>query len=396
MVSSGCLASPSLGRVWSQSKQPIATGVLWMRKCRDNPIAFHKACQVGVAFFGLCYGRNLEPTEKFGKLFAILQAADMQYFFGFLSLPTLFFYPVRSETIDAAQLRDAILARCHLAGSPAEREFLDNIIKFKLNQMAGGTHSLNGSYSAGYGHTSIREFEDDLLRQIRSLSPEMIHDDDHPVTNRYIIRFPESSKMPPVLLEQVRTPEAVAEIENLKAQLLALQERRDVSDSAAAQPLVVSRRISLAERLFAVLEKIGTVLGGLGDIGTVFWFLNQWNLIDTAKIGMSLGQIKGFSWMQKQSLGAWVWGTYSIVFAIHFTLSLRRYVTAAEGSEERTFAKRDAVVALAEVALSVAWFLESASLRAVPKRALFGLAFVAKGLGLCNIIYKMKNQNIGG
>jgi hypothetical protein len=320
--------------------QTIAAGCLWLKKYREHPDVFHKICQVAVAVIGLCYGRDPNQTERLGKLVIILKSADMHYFYSFLNLPKLIFYPIRAETLNqAATLSD-------LVEIGLDREVVRPILAAELAKMAGGIDPITGAYSAGYGYASEDEFLVALLNRIPT-SPAGL-------TARNTLR---NFLNPPV------------------------EENSDPRPS-----VVVLNRVSW-------LERITTVLGGVADIGVVFLFLNQWKLIDTARIGMSFGQIKGLSWVKNQVLDTWLWGTFCALHAINLKIALTKYFSAAEGSVDKKYAGRDAVVSVAELFFNGAWFIESAGVRTFPKPVLFGLALIAKGSGLVNIIAKLRDQN---
>lgn len=330
---------------WTQTVQNGYSTAIQFRKFREHPDAFHKICQVGAAIIGLCVGRDPQHTEKFARLFILLKSADLHYFLNFIKMPFHYFFPVRVDTVDHARVEREILDRYFsnlgLITGLDDITAVCNAVKAELKAMEGGTDPKTGAYTTSYGYRSVEEFEN-------------------------------------ALVERVRTLNGFAE-----------------PNGGRGDPIDVLKKSSW-------LERINTILWGVADIGVVFLYLNEWKMLDTARIGQSLGNIPGLSWLKNQTLDNWVWGICVVAHSINFNLSISRYLGIKGDSKSTTHphnlqglsnARFDAIVSLAEIAFNGASFLDSARICTIDKRILFALAILAKGSGLYNIYRKMSQEN---
>lgn len=134
------------------------------------------------------------------------------------------------------------------------------------------------------------------------------------------------------------------------------------------------------------IEKLTNFTWILVDIGTVGYFFQKWNLLDTAKWGERIGSIPGFQWVPTNSFDTWVVGGICSGFGLKLAEATRKLFDEALTDQERRQARWDVVTASAESIYWGSMFLNRIGQIAIEGSTLQWLAIGAKTFGLVSII----------
>lgn len=123
------------------------------------------------------------------------------------------------------------------------------------------------------------------------------------------------------------------------------------------------------------------------DIGCAGLYLQEWNLVDTAKIAERIGGVA-----KTISLEAGVYFMLSTGFALRFCEAVNKLRSGTWTVAERNQAKWDAITSIFEFTLYGASYLNAVGHLAIKNTSLLWLTVIAKSVGLISIAVKPKHQ----
>lgn len=295
---------------------------------RNNPDFFQKMCQVAYASLQLIEAHNPGMTYLSRFQFA-LGTYLMHDFYSMIKKPYQWCFPVRADTID----ENAVLAS------------LTQVLQAQLDPL--------GQYNT----TEIAHIAKSALKTRLEL---MARTDDG---------FKNAKGFKDVLENQIR----------------AMHSPSFSLTTVTLAPIEVTlKSVSIGERLT-------NYNWTLVDMGTVLTFFREWNFVDTAKWADRIGHIRGFQWVNSNSLDAWVVGGVCTGFSLKLVEASRKLWYVKMTDNDRRQARWDVITSVVELTFYSPLFLNLVGKTAIANSTLQWFAVGAKSLGLISLATRPKH-----
>lgn len=320
--------------------QPKQTAISFLKNChtlRNNTDFFEKIGQVAYAAIQLVM-MHFPGTQYLSRLSFAFSTVLMHDFYSFLKQPTKWFYPLNLSRIDQnAALTDLTTTlQEQLDPTGAHGDVVQRLARAHLEYRFQVMGENNDTYR------SVDEFKEVLQKQIRETKNK-------------------------VILEKI-APATIPATFNLEAVSLT--------------------KFHMTLTHVPLLERLGNLTWILVDVGTVGYFFQKWNLLDTAKWGERIGKVPGFQWVPSNSFDTWVIGGVCTGFGLKLVEAVRKLYDEAEAmtTEQKRQARWDVVTSIAEGIFYGAIFMNRIGQCAIKDSNIQWLAIIAKSLGLLSII----------
>lgn len=344
--------SQSFGNYCNTMHQNALSVGVRFKELRNDPEFFQKVCQIAYASLQL-----IASLDAVSSIF--FTTAAMHDFYRVIRYPRHWFFPVDSKAIDEfAALKDLthylaqeIVGKAESVFDEEEEEIelrdevldtlLCDIVKECLKDQLKLMEDNNDAYR------SLDEFIGQLQKRLRKVESEDFNFGD--------FKFSELD-------------------------LSGLNE--------ANREYHVSQWI----RHVPLIEKIMNINWAVVDVITVAWCAKEWNLFDTAKHAATIGQCRGFQWVQNQNLEHWLIGLVFSAYAWKLLEAVRKLRDEALTTEEKHQARWNAVASLAEMAFFGSLFTNLIGKTQINNAYVHLLAIGAKSLGLLSIATRPRHQ----
>lgn len=197
--------------------------------------------------------------------------------------------------------------------------------------------------------------------------------------------------------------------ECLKKRLKSMRKEKDAYESVDEFKKVLKRQIratihptfdltavkltnlQVPLRHVPLLEKITSLNFAIVDTLCLGIFLQQWELIDTAKWA-EIGQVPGFQWAKHQNLQTWMVALVCTGFTLKLLEAVRKLNQESLTEEERGVARWSIVTSLFEFTFYGAIYLNRIGRSSIKHSTIQWLGIVAKAFGLICIASKPAHE----
>lgn len=318
------------------------------KELRNNTDFFQKTCQVMFASLRLVIDRY--PAAKYLSKFAVtLDTANIHDFYHIFVLPRDLFFPVKVDRLDPQQLADALI------------EEMDS--QCPITQQALVTDSTVAGED--------EEESQDFATRKKSLAHECVRN---------------------VLLKMAANDDASTSVEDVKKKLYRELVPFNSLYGCVFDPLFTLDGIdvTLASRSWSGLFQ--DCLWKVVDFGSVGLYLNEWGILDTAKLGLQFGSVRGLQWVADQKLLSWVYGLVCTGYILQLLGAVRELGGGGLSAGEKRGAQLRLISSCSEVLYQGSNFLNSSGRVAIPTTVVLSLGIIAKSIGLLGLIYQPERE----
>lgn len=139
-------------------------------------------------------------------------------------------------------------------------------------------------------------------------------------------------------------------------------------------------------RNVSFIERLSSWVWIAVDVGTIGYFFQKWQLLDTAKWAERIGKVPGFQWVPTNSFDTWVVGGICTGFGLKLVEASRKLFDEKMTGQERRQAKCDVITSIFESIYWGSMFMSRIGQCIIKDATLQWLAIAAKTLGLVSII----------
>lgn len=283
---------PSLRHILLKPFSSFQNVLSHLNDLRKDPDAFQKICQVAIAIIqGIGWYRGKVYLEK---VVTLLDAANVDDFYDFLSIPYEILYPYNTERIDEEKLLDSL--ERYLSRQLLKQEGIDTIREITQQILTEFLKEMEAK------ETAFRK-----APHFRTQLQNRFSQESHLFTQK-------GFRLDRINLDEMEIP---------------------------------LKKVSI----FTSLEWVTKTFASLACIPD---FLQEWNVIDLSGKAEALGKYRLLSWLPNQSLCQWVKGAWCLGFLFQFLEACRVLILTKPSAQERREAKWSLASSAAEFVFNFA------------------------------------------